>query len=413
MLLFISDLHLTDTAARSTIDLTRIVEALEGQLLRATRKGIQEVTLVLLGDIFELLKSRIWLDRALRPWEPLSADHVKAVADIFEAVYQANAVFLHEIRRLTEVYPLKLEYLPGNHDLYLNSDIGIQARRRLQELLPLSQSGGVRFETTLLDSRHQVMAKHGHEWDPTNRYSQGNAAIGDAVVIEILLRLPILVTEALATSEDDPRLGFLHELDNVRPQHPRALAHWLLAGLDGLGELGIGTRRVLDAGLYKLVQDLIALTGRVQFESTREIQWWQTFLIRTAKKILKPGILHLAVRLPSGGDSGPTTYQRDALLDLESALAIGGDLRYILCGHTHIHELVPLEIAKSGPLPHYINTGTWRRTHQLAGVSSSRRRLCTFSTWLEECLVCVFDSEEQARGLPSFEVHRCICGRAA
>lgn len=43
MLLFISDLHLTDTAARSTIDLTRIVEALEGQLIRATRKGIQEV----------------------------------------------------------------------------------------------------------------------------------------------------------------------------------------------------------------------------------------------------------------------------------------------------------------------------------------------------------------------------------
>ncbi|HVG09853.1 MAG TPA: hypothetical protein VNM67_19285 [Thermoanaerobaculia bacterium] len=412
MLLFISDLHLTDTADRSTVDLTRIAEALNGQLLRATRrKGIREVKLVLLGDIFELLKSRIWLDRGLRPWDRPTSAHVQAVADIFEAVLQANRPFLEDLCQLTQTYPVKLEYLPGNHDLYFNTEMGVQARRRLQELLPLPRRDGEPFETILLDDGHSVMAKHGHEWDPTNRYGEETAAIGDAVVVEILLRLPILVAAALGTSEDDPRLGFLHELDNVRPHHPKALAHWLLTGLDGLGQMGPQTRRALDSGLSNLVQDLMALTDRVKFGSIREMRWWELFLLRTAKAVLKSKILSAAVRFPMGGEEGPTSYRQDALLALDSALVLGRDLRYILCGHTHLHELVPLEVSRAGPSPLYINTGTWRRTHRQAEVSS-RGRHRTFSTWLEECLICIFDSEEQRQGFPPYEVHRCTCGRA-
>jgi hypothetical protein len=125
---------------------------------------------------------------------------LQLVTEVFESVVQANGSFFDDLLRLTKSYPLKLEYLPGNHDLYLNTEFGAQARQRLQELLPLTRSGGRPFQTVLLDTQYGVLAKHGHEWDPTNRYSEGAVAIGDAVVIEVLLRLPMVVAEALKSS---------------------------------------------------------------------------------------------------------------------------------------------------------------------------------------------------------------------
>jgi UDP-2,3-diacylglucosamine pyrophosphatase LpxH len=417
MLLFLSDLHLTDTLDRSTIDLTRLSEALDHQLDYAVRKrGIREVTLVLLGDIFELLKSRLWLERGLRPWEAVTPAHVQLVGDVFEAVVGANRPFWEDLKRLCQDYPLKLEYLPGNHDLYINTPMGKQACRRFQELLPFRQAGGRPFEPILPDSRHGVLAKHGHEWDPTNRYGKdnGTVAIGDAIVLEVLLRLPGLVAEALGSSAEDPHLAFLHEIDNVRPQHPRALAHWLLAGLDGLEEMTLArsARRSIEEGFQQLAKNLMALVDRVAFESTREIRWWEKFLLRTARALLKkPGMLRLAVRLPWGG-RGPSSYRQDALRDLEDAMTFVGDLRYVLCGHTHLHELIPLESSRGGLPCLYINTGTWRRTHRLAEVSFGKAPH-TFSTIQEECLVSIYDSTEQRGGLPPYEAHLFTSGRAS
>ena len=136
MLLFLSDLHLTDTTDRSTVDLTRLSEALDSLLSRAIqKKGVQEVTLVLLGDVFELLKSRAWRDRQLRPWEAVTAAHTRLVTEILDSIVEANLTFWEDLRRLNESYSLKLEFLPGNHDLYLNKAMGEQARRRFQDLL--------------------------------------------------------------------------------------------------------------------------------------------------------------------------------------------------------------------------------------------------------------------------------------
>jgi len=68
MLLFISDLHLPDNAGSTPLNLSVLLDRLDQMLTWARDKGVEETTLVLLGDIFELLKSESWLRTSARPW---------------------------------------------------------------------------------------------------------------------------------------------------------------------------------------------------------------------------------------------------------------------------------------------------------------------------------------------------------
>lgn len=71
---------------------------------------------MLLGDIFELLKSETWLDTGLRPWEPLTKDHLAAVNKIFNSICSANEDFFSGMRYIQTKYPnLQIAYIPGNH----------------------------------------------------------------------------------------------------------------------------------------------------------------------------------------------------------------------------------------------------------------------------------------------------------
>src|SRR5215213_859771 len=173
MLILVSDLHLTDTVERCTFNARRFIESLNRIVREAGDKGIKKVTVILLGDIFELLKSREWIDKEIRPWEATSETHADAVESIFRSILNCNAEFFEGFQKLSKNHPfVVIRYLPGNHDSPISTAMGLRARALLNDTL-LAGSDDTELKEYLIDSAHETIARHGHEWDPDNRYKNG------------------------------------------------------------------------------------------------------------------------------------------------------------------------------------------------------------------------------------------------
>src|SRR5580765_5622335 len=125
MLILLSDLHLADTVERSTINITRLLRRLEDIIKQAFGNSVESITLILLGDIFEILKSKKWIEHQVRPWEASTLKHIRTVDSIFQSVLESNQEFFAGIGKLKRDYPfLRIEYIPGNHDRPMNTEMG-------------------------------------------------------------------------------------------------------------------------------------------------------------------------------------------------------------------------------------------------------------------------------------------------
>lgn len=413
MLGFVSDLHLSDTTARATIDVAYFIEQLGLLAKYAEEKKIEQLKIVLLGDIFEVLKSTKWLEHDVRPWQPCKVTHVDTVAGIFKDILESNPSFFEGLRKLVADYPfVKLEYIPGNHDLPLNTEMGVKARESLTKSLPLQVSGAEAFQNYLIDESHGVIARHGHEWDSSNRYGNGLSAIGDVIVIDLLLQLPIIVARNIGIEVDDPRLIFLHELDNVRPQSPGVMAQWTLRGLDSLNNLEVSGRKAVENALHEVASLLKAAIGSSRFESIELGTWWMSFLTKLAPAIVKHlGSLSLLRHLVGDDLEMAGPYREYALNDFEMADLLGGNFRYIICGHTHRPQLVPLDlVGRDQRARLYLNTGTWRRVHSFPSVASGTDGNAAFAQWDEQCLVTIYSDKERSIGFPAYEFNRITRG---
>jgi UDP-2,3-diacylglucosamine pyrophosphatase LpxH len=416
MIVLLSDLHLTDTVERSTINTSSLLQWLTDLAQRSRVNGIDNLTLVLLGDIFELLKSRTWIEREVRPWQPPLQVHVESVLSIFESIVASNNLFFAGLRQLIKDYPfVHLKYVPGNHDWPLNTDMGRAARVRLREELPLGEIGDAKFFDVFNEPGHGVIAKHGHERDPSNRYRNGQSAIGDAIVIDLLVRLPMLVGDKLGLHENDPRLDFLHELDNIRPQSFKLTAQWILDGITRLSESHHDARAKIQAVVRQLAKELPELEYQARFETFEAATLWIDFLLWVLNVFIsKADFLGAARLLPSGSDS-PGKYYEFAMEDMLIACNSGVGYRYVVYGHTHMPEAVAMDLGSTHQGERtrlYLNTGMWRRVRRAPKVSSGDDQLPAFTCWEEQCAVIIYHpAEQKSAGLPAYEFHRVTCGR--
>lgn len=411
MIILVSDLHLADTATRSTINVPHFVQRLTNIVNAARESGAKEIQIVLLGDIFEILKSKRWLEAGVRPWESCTERHIETVTSIFDGIVSTNLPFFQGLQVLASEQNVKLTYIPGNHDLPINTLMGAKARPRLKELLSIKSTSD-KFGNYLLDEEHGLIARHGHEWDSSNRYSSGLSAVGDAIVIDLLLQLPMVVAGKLGRSEEDPSLIFLHELDNIRPQIPRVMARWILRGLDLMGENNKSGHKKIQDAFYELANQLLSLRDVTTFETFEDAAWWIRFLSELAPLVVKHfGSLDAVKYLPGGGE-GPGTYREYALSDFQQASAAGGEYKYVVCGHTHLPLIEPIDLVGTSErkVRLYLNTGTWRRVYRLAPTTSGVTDISAFAVWDEECLVNIYNLEEQSKGLPCYEFSRMTRG---
>ncbi len=413
MLVVISDIHLTDNGFSGTIPATafrifreRLRDMAYDASWRAdgTYRPIEELDLVLLGDILDVIRSERWPcvpenhPDYLRPWsDPQSEAFQAKLGEITNAILERNEESLAVLRSLAEVITLppataggraarvsrepdarervpvrvRIHYVVGNHDwfFHLPGEAFNLIRRCIVERMALANTAGEPFPHEPGDSAalaalceaHRVYLRHGDIFDAFNFHGQRNrSSIGDAIVIDLLNRFCLTVERELGSELPKECLAGLRQIDHVRPL--LIVPVWV----DGLLRRACVEEKL--AGEVKRIWDRLA-EEFLEMDFVRRCAEYLPPLtldkLGIALKFAKGVSLHRIAQLFSwfnenlpgrnGRPSFEDAFGEDAF---QSRRADG-----IIYGHTHHHEIVPLEANYSNGRPlHriYANTGTWR-----------------------------------------------------
>ena len=419
MLVIISDLHLTDGTSGTTIreKAFRVLRqrlsdlAYDASYRKSGRyRPIKEVNLVLLGDILDIIRSSAWLveDESLRPWgDSSSRQYIEKVREINKGILKKNSKSFKVLKGLAQEggltippgtrggkpdfqaerlsVPVRTYYLVGNHDWFYHlkgSDYD-EIRRSVVEAMGLANPAGQPFphdpgeDTDVAEkigkifSEHRVFARHGDIYDSFNyepHNGRDHSSLGDAIVVELLNRFPKQVEDELGSELPAEAVKGLREIDNVRPL--TTIPAWIQ---------GVMTSTVGDPGAVRKVKEvwdeLVDKFLEVPFVKSYDKPWqWDAVdSLEIGLKISKGlslGILtKIALDSMSKIGGGEESYSKNALKE-QAFRSRRAD--YIIYGHTHHQEIVPLDQVFLGDRvsrQFYFNSGTWRRVF----------RLCTYS----------------------------------
>jgi hypothetical protein len=416
MLVIVSDLHLTDGTCGKSISagaFQLFADRLEELAFNASWRAdgryrpVSEISVLLLGDILDPLHSTLWLEKSdgtpnpVRPWSDTHAPEFAAtLSEITRAILQNNAHAIAVLKGLAGSKPLHLPpasrtghparfylrrrpvkinfyYMVGNHDWYYHlpgaefETIRAEVREALGLCNPI---GPFPHEARELEpfrellARYQVYAQHGDLYDPFNYSAEKGrnaASVGDAFAVEIMNRFPVEVERRMKGELPADFVLALRELVNVRPalatplwissqlrlnQVDEATQHKLKAVWDELGRefLALPFVRAAD-NKYRLdpvdgLKALIGLSDRVSFQALDALVIWVRRHLR----------------------ADDITFSKFAL---QEEAFLNHEAQFIVYGHTHFHEVVPLDSSPAGPQPSnqmYINSGTWHSYFDLA-----------------------------------------------
>jgi UDP-2,3-diacylglucosamine pyrophosphatase LpxH len=354
MVIFVSDIHLTDALHGSAISK---VDAFERFWVRIqAARGQRPAHLCFVGDLFDVVRSPTWHQTERRPYHEPNADTIAVVDRIVSGILEREAPFFGAIRDRVQKGELSVHYALGNHDRLLAH--APKSRRAVWQALT-GESRDVSFRSELVFPDHGVLAYHGNAGDPINDHPDGAATIGDALASELIVRFPLMVQELLGAPQPE-----LEDIDDVRPVY--AVPAWVR-------QLGIQRRELL-APVAKSWSSLVT-----EFLDNGFVRDWMRSQQRllgldTGKK------LRLLLELSTGKLMAHTHDQRltklyqlfqhafDGRMARRAAEELsrreGHGFRYAVNGHSHFASMVPLGSIGSMPAV-YFNTGTWRTLHQI------------------------------------------------
>jgi UDP-2,3-diacylglucosamine pyrophosphatase LpxH len=270
-----------------------------------------------------------------------------------------------------------IHYLVGNHDwfFHLRGKRADALRRNVVERMGLANSATEPFPHDPDESpvvrelfrQHQVLARHGDIFDPFNYEGDRDASsLGDAIVVELLNRFPAVIEDQLGNVLPRPCLDGLREVDNVRPL--LVVPAWV----DGL------LRRTCPdpqtAKRVKAVWDQLADEFlRLDFVRQRD-KWFQfndlvdklEWALKFSRGVSIRTLDRMLALWQRFFDRDGQSFHQHAFGEqaFKSRTA-----RHIVYGHTHRHEIMPLDscLMPGGLYEQmYLNSGTWRRVHELA-----------------------------------------------
>jgi len=415
MLVVISDLHLADGTAgdhnlkpQVYVDLLeRIAEA--HAKVRAINPHSQ-VQIVYAGDIFDLRRTHFWFQGEHTPWRHFQVvegeDHAKPPHSgeggyLDRSVQLFTQIMTHEnvapikgilgdrlADRFGGVEPSRV-YLPGDSDRLINMHPGLRARVIDFLGLDLGRTQGwnpdLRFPTHYVEPAHGVLIRHGHEWDVYSFEGDSDrlepqdydcVPMNDLINCELFARLTYEASLLQPGGEYNADAIALfrrkiEQLDNVRPVS--SVVQWL-------------TRHFVSAEDKKM---LIHCIGRAltNFNGKDYVKWWLSSsghdkwynpldeadrleLLLASLDKLWLGKIGAAMKIYDKF-AAYDPYERyvDMAAKEEMALQEGSAVQYVVYGHTHWPQHIPLRFVgeEGGPQRdlHYVNVGSLRPTHQV------------------------------------------------
>lgn len=372
MLVFLSDTHLTDGTSGETINsgaFKKFALYLEDMVLTARA---EEIEIVLLGDIFDLIRSDYWLMSDIRPWsEEGDTDEAgkglkNYVMDIVERICK-NPVNMESAGHIKDFkekmaskgIDVRLTYITGNHDWLINrfSD----ARVYVAGFLGLDDEVFKKepFPEQVFWDDYRVFARHGDIYDPFNFDGKRDASsLGDAIVIELVNRFPRAVEERIGSDTDPILISRLKEIDNVRPLVDIPL--WIQGACRRAKSQAIAEE--VKEVWNELVDDFL----EIEFVRRHDRPWRMDIVdaleigLGISRYLSLKDIVNLPLRRFHMGDDDYVNraFQEDYVKRNEA--------EFVLYGHTHHYRIDPLDIITTpeGVLTKtYFNTGTWRKIH--------------------------------------------------
>lgn len=416
MLIIISDLHLRDGSTADSISASafrlfarRLAETARLASIRKDGKyrPIEQIDLLLLGDVIDTIHSTSWLDTSptdptyIRPWSdhtnPLYAEKLMQVTKGILEHNEESLAILRGLANGEEIHlppatqngepdylskeqisvKVRIHYMVGNHDWYYHLKGEAFDKIRLEMIQKMGLSNPVSpfpYEAEEspylkdLFERHKVYARHGDMYDIFNfdkEKGRDFSTVGDAFAMEVSNRFPVEVKKRYGDTLPNGLIESLRKISNIRPalaapiwisgqirhfagEHP--MEEELKNVWDEISDeyLQLDFVRQADKAFRFDVADvmelIVKISGRASFQTINEVITW------VQKKMW-------------GGNHSFANYS------LTEPAFLNGKAQYIIYGHTHHHEIVPLGMNNTLPKPEsqvYFNSGTWHSYYSLA-----------------------------------------------
>jgi UDP-2,3-diacylglucosamine pyrophosphatase LpxH len=416
MLVIISDIHLGDGTTANSISPTafelfanRLRETAFYASFRqdGTYRPIETLDILLMGDILDPLHSTLWLETApgalnyARPWtdtnNPAFAnmlyDTTKAILDvnrrsleILRRCANRRSVFLPPANARNEPdreskerisVDVRIHYMIGNHDWYyrLPGSVFDEIRKTVIESMGLcNDASPFPYEADeqpalqeILQS-HRVFARHGDYYDKFNfdrERGRNHATLGDVFTMDVCNRYPVEVKKRYGDQLPRGVIDSLRRITNVRPALATPL--WISGQIRRYAESA-----ALEKDLKKVWDDLC--DQFLQLDFVRELDKSFRFDIVDALEL----VLKISKRTSFETLDELVLWVHNKMNENEHSLAenalkepafLNNLARFVVYGHTHHHEIVPLDSDGEPPneqTQFYFNSGTWRSYYDLA-----------------------------------------------
>jgi len=447
MLIFISDLHLSDGTCAQTVSAKTF--ALFGERLQelaynaswdnqGVYRPIDSIELVLLGDVLDPLNSTRWLDTplgapgAIRPWsDPKLPGFTAKLAEITSAILQGNQAGLETLRQLARAELVKLPpsrhgqpdfgakerlsplvhayYMIGNHDWYyhLPGPAFDAIRRDMIAGLGLSNPAGPfpwkLDESALLGdlfAPYRVYAQHGDMYDHFNfdpARGRDSATLSDVFATEVVNRFPLEVERELGRDLPAVFLESLRKLPNIRPA--LATPIWI----SGQINQHAGSRAAQNK-LKRIWDDLTNQFLEVDFvrQANKAFQFdlvdALALAIKISQKTSFDAASNAAIWVREKLGTGELSFAGHAMREPS---ILKNQARFVVYGHTHHPEIISLNRVIQGASLEsqmYFNSGTWHSYYDLAVENPKQQKFIPY-----EAMTYLAFYLERERGQRNFE----------
>ncbi len=440
MLVIISDLHISDETTSTNPHPTAFSKVLKEELKvrinSDNNKNLVEFHLVLLGDIFDFVRTDYWYTDTTnyieRPWNGTlnqftamnESNMVKEhFINILKRIFESDSAkeLRNMIQEINALMQMKITYVIGNHDRAIYNFPELE-----QMIKNFFGIDDITFSNWVIDPNYGVIARHGHEYDSINhgfdlfkeelnidnngikkydgigRFS-GKAAkfnvysvqtFGEVITGELMSG----VVHHVKKLNDQKLTDKVMEVNNVRP---------LSLGLEYLSLLGETkeVKNITDSTknkLIKILKDQISALVTSKLAQKRKYRLYKfaqdlPFNSFEGLRDLLSIANFFSDLCNSNGEYDDDLY-KGAIQDAKSNPGIN----YFIYGHTHIERQDTFNADSNNNVQMYVNTGTYlpliQRAQDEKGFYELNQMTMTF------LYKAVEDSNRNADGKPTIDI---------